>query len=85
MNVNTGELILQRLITQDMKAEFIPVPEEHEEEATKILNGEERAFVDMESGSPLAIWAKAKRTGRDPKDKSKRSMRKKSQRANRRK
>lgn len=91
MNVNTGEL---RLLAQgggrDSEVRraivdgFIMVPKEHEEEAEKILADKKQAIADMTIDTPLVSWAKSQQIKiLQRHSKTKREMRKKSQRINR--
>jgi len=93
MNVNTGELrilasgqgnTVARDLMQLKREGFTPVPEEHENEALEILAEKQQTIVDMTSDTPLVNWAKSQRTVHKPDSRNKRSMRKKSQRINRR-
>lgn len=90
MNVNTGELRLlasgsgrEQELTRLLIEGFIPVPAEHEKEAADILAAQNQVIVDMTMDTPLVNWAKSKQIVHKSDTKSKRSMRKRSQRINR--
>lgn len=84
MNVNTGDLyrVSSKEELEELKKAFgdalQPVPEEHSKDANAELGNKKHVVVDMKKDTPLANWAKQKRT-----QKSKRKMVKRSKRANR--
>ena len=87
MNIDTGEL---RRISSNLSVEereqlfnacFVEVPNDLEEEAMQILAEKDSAFVDLEKDTPLARWARSKRT--DKNKKVKRKMSKVSRKSNR--
>jgi len=72
MNVDTGELRrLANMSEKEIKVllgdGFIPVPEEHEKEAMELLAGMESTRVNMKKKTPLTVWAKNVKQGRNEK------------------
>lgn len=73
MNVDTGEL---RRILGNLNEEgkeqlfsegFTEVPEDLEQEAMKALAGKESVMLDMKKKTPLTVWAKRVKQGRNEK------------------
>ena len=87
MNCDTGEL--RRFRDSEISAEFFKnftqVPEEHSEEAERLLAEKDSVFVNMEKASPLVDWAKAERNKPHPDGnrKHRRTMAKESRKKNR--
>lgn len=68
MNVDTNEL--RRFTNEDerkelIKSGFTEVPEELEAEAFKELNERNRVFVNMRKKTPLIVWARDIKQGRN--------------------
>ena len=83
MNVDTGSL-RNLLQGEPVPKGFEIVPPEHQKEAEEILSGKKEATADMNSNTPLVVWAKSQQIKiLQRHSKSKREMRKKSQRINR--
>lgn len=77
MNIDTGELVYLDQIPEELRDQFVRVPDELAEEAEKLLDGKKRTVVDIHnSTTPLAKWAAKKR-------KQRKKQAKKSRRANR--
>lgn len=94
MDPNTGRLralsdeessmlSLMKNIPEKLKG-LEPLPERLNEEAVKELAGRKECFVDLNSNTSLAKWAKKKRSAAQKKNK-RRKMAKKSRKINRRK
>lgn len=76
MNINTGEIAYWDQIPKELFDQFVPIPENLEDEAIGMLEAGQPATVDLRGNTPLAKWAAKRR-------KQRMKQAKKSRRANR--
>lgn len=78
-----GTAVEEKAISEELKG-LEPLPEVLNKEAEKILNGKKETYVDLKSDTPLAKWAKKRRTvSAAKKKKIRRKVAKQSQKTNR--